>query len=88
MLEALQFSSISEFFQMGGYAFNVWAVYVLFILFFSINLYFPLLRKKQIIRELKRRLIVNEGTAANTHNSDESGNLSDLIGDTSETSKT
>ncbi len=60
MLAALQFSSISEFFQMGGYAFNVWTVYALFLLFFFVNLYFPLIRKKQIIRELKRRLIVRK----------------------------
>jgi heme exporter protein D len=88
MLEALQFSSISEFFQMGGYAFNVWAVYALFVLFFSVNLYFPRIRKKQIIRELKRRLIINEGASKSENNSDEPGNLSDPIGDTSETSQT
>ena len=60
MLAALQFSSIGEFFQMGGYAFNVWTVYALFVLFFFVNLYFLLIRKKRIMRELKRRLIVNK----------------------------
>jgi len=67
MLAALQFSSIGEFFQMGGYAFNVWTVYVLFLLFFFMNLYFPLIREKQIIRELKRRLIVRNEVPANKH---------------------
>ncbi|MDA1371171.1 MAG: heme exporter protein CcmD [Proteobacteria bacterium] len=59
MFDSIQFSSIGEFFSMGGYAFNVWTVYTLFVLFFAINLYFPLIRKKQILSEQKRRLIVN-----------------------------
>lgn len=67
MLAALQFSSVGEFLQMGGYAFNVWTVYALFVLFFFVNLYFPLIRKKQIMRELKRRLIVNKDVSANKH---------------------
>ncbi|MED5412760.1 MAG: heme exporter protein CcmD [Pseudomonadota bacterium] len=48
---------------MGGYAFNVWSVYALFFMFFFINLYFPLLKRKKIIREQKRRLIVNKEVA-------------------------
>ena len=67
MLAALQFSSIGEFFQMGGYAFNVWTVYVPFLLFFFVNLYFPLIREKQIIRELKRRLLVRNEVPTNKH---------------------
>ncbi|MFL2855144.1 MAG: heme exporter protein CcmD [Pseudohongiellaceae bacterium] len=63
MIEIIQFSSLSDFFDMGGYAFNVWSVYALFFLFFFINVYFPLLKRKQIIREQKRRLIVNKETA-------------------------
>ena len=63
MIEIIQFSSLGEFFDMGGYAFNVWSVYALFLLFFFINLYFPLLKRKQIIREQKRRSIVNKETA-------------------------
>ena len=63
MIKTIQFSSLGEFFDMGGYAFNVWSVYALFFLFFFINLYFPLLKRKQIIREQKRRLIVNKETA-------------------------
>lgn len=51
----IQFSSLREFLQMGEYGFNVWSVYTLFALFFAINLYFPLLRRKQILREQKRR---------------------------------
>jgi len=56
MFESIQFSSITEFLAMGGYAFNVWTVYALFVVFFLINIYHPLLRKKQILKEQKRRL--------------------------------
>ena len=59
MFESIQFSSFGDFVDMGGYAFNVWSVYALFMLFFFINLYFPILKRKQIIREQKRRLLVN-----------------------------
>ena len=69
MIEIIQFSSLSDFFDMGGYAFNVWSVYALFFLFFFINVYFPLLKRKQIIREQKRRLIVNKETATETSGS-------------------
>ncbi len=63
MIAIIQFSSLSEFLSMGGYAFNVWSVYALFFMFFFINLYFPLLKRKKIIREQKRRLIVNKEVA-------------------------
>ena len=59
MFESIQFTSFGDFVDMGGYAFNVWSVYALFLLFFFINLYFPILKRKQIIREQKRRLLVN-----------------------------
>ena len=59
MFESIQFSSFGDFVDMGGYAFNVWSVYALFLLFFFINLYFPILKRKQIMREQKRRLLVN-----------------------------
>jgi len=63
MIAIIQFSSLSEFLSMGGYAFNVWSVYALFFMFFFINLYFPLLKRKKIMREQKRRLIVNKEVA-------------------------
>lgn len=56
----IQFSSFQEFIDMGGYAFNVWSVYALFAIFLTANLVLPLRRKKQLLRELKRRRIVNE----------------------------
>ncbi len=60
MIEAIQFSSFSEFLDMGGYAFNVWSVYGLFAVFIIANLWLPLNKRKQILREQKRRLLVNE----------------------------
>ena len=60
MIEAIQFSSFSEFLDMGGYAFNVWSVYGLFAVFIIANLWLPLDKRKQILREQKRRLLVNE----------------------------
>ncbi len=55
MIEAIQFSSLREFFEMGGYAFNVWSVYAIFAVFVSVNIAMPVFRKEKIIRELKRR---------------------------------
>ena len=54
MLSTVQFSSFADFINMGGYAFNVWAVYCLFAVFLVVNLWFPLLKRKKIIRNLKR----------------------------------
>ena len=54
MLSTVQFSSFADFINMGGYAFNVWAVYGLFAVFLVVNLWFPLFKRKKIIRNLKR----------------------------------
>ena len=70
MFDVIQFSSLGEFLNMGGYAFNVWTVYALFVVFFSVNLYYPLMRKRQIFGEQKRRLIVNK--EMHTQNDDNS----------------
>ena len=51
----MQFSNFQEFIEMGGYAFNVWSVYGMFLIFLTINLYGPLRKNRQIIRDLKRR---------------------------------
>ena len=55
----MQFSSFQEFIQMGGYAFNVWSVYGMFVIFLAVNLLGPLRKNKRIIRELKRRYELN-----------------------------
>ncbi len=51
----MQFSNFQEFIEMGGFAFNVWSVYGMFLIFLTINLYGPLRKNRQIIRDLKRR---------------------------------
>ena len=60
MIEAIQFSSFGEFLNMGGYAFNVWSVYLLFAIFLSINLVAPIRKRKLIMRNLKRRETLSE----------------------------
>ena len=55
MIEAIQFSSLREFFEMGGYAFNVWSVYAIFAVFIAVNILLPIIRRKKIVKELKRR---------------------------------
>ena len=55
MLEAIQFSSLREFFEMGGYAFNVWSVYAIFGIFVIKHMILPSQRMVKIMNELKRR---------------------------------
>lgn len=68
MLDAIQFSSFAEFFAMGGYGFNVWSVYVLFVIFIAANLILPMRKKKKIMSQLKRRLIANSEIQSETDN--------------------
>lgn len=60
MIEAIQFSSFAEFLNMGGYGFNVWSVYGIFVVFIAVNLIAPIRRRKQIVKDLKRRNVLNE----------------------------
>lgn len=60
MIEGIQFSSFSEFLSMGGYGFNVWAVYFLFAVFLTVNLLGPLRSRKRLIKELQRRAVLSE----------------------------
>jgi heme exporter protein D len=60
MLDAIQFSSFAEFIDMGGYGFNVWSVYGLFAIFVAVNLILPLRKKQRILRQLKRRMTLDE----------------------------
>ncbi len=54
-MPTLQFSSFSEFLQMGTYSFHVWVVYLLFAMFLGYHLILPGLQRKQFIRLQKRR---------------------------------
>ena len=60
MVQAIQFSSFKEFLDMGGYAFNVWSVYLIFAIFIAINIILPIIRREKIIKELKRRASFEE----------------------------
>lgn len=62
MFDAIPFASFSEFIDMGGYAFNVWSVYGLFSIFVAVNLILPVRKRKQILREQKRRLSIADET--------------------------
>lgn len=68
MLDAIQFSTWAEFFDMGGYGFNVWSVYALFAILVAANLILPWRKKQRIIRQLKRRMTLE----AEIQNEDES----------------
>jgi len=59
MFDAIQFSSFAEFVDMGGYGFNVWAVYALFAVFVAVNLVLPMRKRGRIIRQLKRRATID-----------------------------
>ncbi len=60
MIDGIQFSSIREFLSMGGYAFNVWSVYLLFAIFLLVNLLGPIRRRRRILKELERRAMLAE----------------------------
>jgi heme exporter protein CcmD len=63
-MPTLQFSSFSEFVQMGAYSFHVWVVYLLFAVFVGYNLLLPGLQRKQFIRQQKRRIARDAELAA------------------------
>ncbi len=46
---------MTDFFNMGGYAFFVWTSYGLAFVIFVANIIAPIQRKAAIIRQLKRR---------------------------------
>ena len=81
MIEAIQFSSFGEFLNMGGYAFNVWSVYLLFAIFLSINLVPPIRKRKLIMRDLKRRKTVSETSASSVTTSNDLSE-SGVVGET------
>ena len=80
MFDLIQFSSVGEFLNMGGYAVNVWLVYALFAMFFSVNLTYPLIRKRQIVLEQKRRLILNKEIVPQNEDNNEVENLTFRVG--------
>ncbi|MDA0804473.1 MAG: heme exporter protein CcmD [Proteobacteria bacterium] len=66
LINAIQFDSWAEFIDMGGYAFNVWAVYGLFALFIAVNILVPLRRRSALLRDLRRRGRIEDQVALNS----------------------
>lgn len=52
----MSFDSFSDFLAMGGHGLYVWLSYAIALFVIVINLVSPVLRKKQLISELVRRL--------------------------------
>ena len=50
-------SGISDFFEMGGYAFYVWSSYGLTLVVMLLNFYLPWTKEKNLIRKLSRRSV-------------------------------
>jgi heme exporter protein CcmD len=51
---------------MGGYGFNVWSVYAIFAVFVAANLILPIRKKKRIVHQLRRRLVVEAEVQRNS----------------------
>jgi heme exporter protein D len=67
MMFEFQFSSLSEFLQMGGvYTFHIWAVYLLFAVFISYNLLQPRMVRRHFLLEQKRRAARDEELSSKT----------------------
>ncbi len=52
---------MSEFLNMGGYAFFVWTSYGLAAIILIAHIILPMQRKKEIIQSIKRRLRREQG---------------------------
>lgn len=59
-MSEIQFNSVAEFLQMGGYAGHVWLVYLCFAIFVGYNLLSPRFAKQQFIRTQRRRAVRDE----------------------------
>lgn len=52
----IQFESLGDFLDMGGYAFYVWASYLFTIVVLGLNLLLPLFDRKRVLKLLKVRM--------------------------------
>ena len=81
LLNAIQFDSWAEFVDMGGYAFNVWAVYGLFVVFIAVNIIAPLQRRKTLLRDLRRRQNIDAQVALNRQSASVTGVVDNAVND-------
>ena len=79
LLNAIQFDSWAEFVDMGGYAFNVWAVYGLFVVFIAVNIIVPLQRRKTLLRDLRRRQNIDAQVALNRQSASVAGAVDNAV---------
>lgn len=56
----IQFSSISDFLNMGGYALYVWSSYAIFAVLMGVSLIQPRLARRRIIRQQRARMLREE----------------------------
>jgi heme exporter protein D len=52
----IQFDSLGDFLNMGGYAFYVWTAYLFWAVVLGTSLVMPLLDRKRVIKLLKARM--------------------------------
>ena len=81
LLNAIQFDSWAEFVDMGGYAFNVWAVYGLFVVFIAVNIIVPLQRRKTLLRDLRRRQNIDAQVALDRQSASVAGAVDNAVND-------
>jgi heme exporter protein D len=77
MFKGIQFSSFGEFLHMGGYAFNVWTVYLLFAIFLAVNLAGPMISRRRLIKGLQRRARLAKDQQALSMAEDDESSYSD-----------
>lgn len=83
MFEAIQFSTFAEFLDMGGDGVKIWAVYGLFFIFLATNLILPMRKRKQIFKEQKRRLVIQQEIAEKRADSQGQNGSAPQLGDNS-----
>ena len=52
----IQFDSIADFLDMGGYAFYVWTAYLFCAVVLAVNLILPLRQRSRLIKVLSARM--------------------------------
>lgn len=52
----IQYSSLTDFLDMGGYALYVWSAYGIFFAFVALSLLQPRLARRRIMKQLRARL--------------------------------
>jgi heme exporter protein D len=62
----IQFDSIGDFLNMGGYAFYVWTSYLFGAVVFGANLILPLRDRKRVLKLLKARMQRDDAQSGQT----------------------